>query len=151
MKFNLEKALTGQLVVLRDGRTAQIMVDLRRNKLEADMAQPLVGVVRKGRSTTYSVMQWRVNGRIFEGVEHPNDIEGMAPSAVFDHWGAVDPKWKFICADRDGTTCLFRDRPYLEDGTWEMESDGTGEHVEVTGVLSLKYTDWETSLVERPA
>lgn len=149
MKFNLEKALAGHLVMLRDGRTAQIMADLQENKYGAVFSHPIVGVIEKVRSSQNYMMMWRDDGRIFEEVDRPNDIVGMAPTAVFNHWVCLNPMWKFIAADNDGDAYLFQSPPVKnkEEGIWET-TDGIQRCVE--GLFDFKYADWETSLVERP-
>lgn len=148
MKFDLEKALAGQLVELRDGTHAQVMFDLRRNNLGVeyeDHVARLAGLYSDGRSG-----QWFTDGRNAQfGEGDLRDIVGMAPTAVFNHWDVVDPKWKCIAADKDGDVYLYQTRPVenLLKGEW-VGSSGASK---VNGLLVFKYTDWETSLVERPA
>lgn len=157
MKFDLDKALAGAPVKLRDGAKAYLLADARQLQVQGKVEYPIVALV------TYD------NGRMFtsnfteEGHEYEdcdgNNIVSMwvEPTPVFNHWDAVDPKWKFIAADPDGTINLYRVAPHIslnrhnEREEWVYDSDSMYiAHKNVTGILSYEYTDWRTSLVERP-
>ena len=71
--FNLEAALAGELVVLRDGKQAQVLYDLRNAKFRNATPYPLGGVSQCGDATT-----WTTNGGfVRSGAEHGRDIVGM--------------------------------------------------------------------------
>lgn len=139
MKFNLERALAGEPVLLRSGEIAQVMCDLDANIINAPKyIYPLVGVLPNQR------LSWSI-----EGV-HPTtdcwDIVGMAPTATFDHWDAIDEHWSCMAADSDGEVYFYSESPVKRSFGWECY----GDSVSVPRIINFKYTNWDTSLVKRP-
>lgn len=146
MKFELEKALAGQPVKLRNGTKAYV----RHHETELDTPYPLFGY-REG-AGKWDTDTWTASGKFCLGSdpEHgsDHDIVGMwVEPAVFDHWDALDPKWKFIAADDDGSICVFTARPDKYGTFWECRE---GDFSYATDLFNFQYTDWEHSLVERP-
>ena len=148
MKFDLEKALAGQPVVLRNGTKAYV----RHQETELSPSYPLQGYM-KYRFNHLPVV-WAKTGRYFSepAIESDFDIVGMwVEPAVFNHWDALEPKWKYIAADESGDVCVFTTKPVKEEGVWSNRREEFVGFMYVTSIINLQYTDWEHSLVERPS
>ena len=146
MKFDLEKALAGQPVVLRDGTKAFV----RYHETELDTVYPLQGYLEG--ADKYATATWKADGHCYSNLGTESDIVGMwIEPAVFNHWDALEPKWKFIAADEDGDVYVFTTEPAKCRTCWANGSDESGRSMEVTDLFNFQYTDWEHSLVERPS
>ena len=77
-KFNLEKALKGEPVLLRDGTVAYILTALPEPNDEPDDSQ-LLGYVKK--DNTHKIYRWTRTGMYLanEKLNHPMDIISMSP------------------------------------------------------------------------
>ena len=143
MKFDLEKALAGHPVKLRNGTKAYV----RHHETELSPSYPLQGYM-KYRFNHLPVV-WAKTGRYFSepAIESDFDIVGMwVEPAVFNHWDALEPKWKYIAADEDGSICVFTAKPDKGNTCW-----CSAGFLYVTAFINFQYTDWEHSLVERPS
>lgn len=144
MKFNLERALAGEPVLLRSGEIAQVMCDLDANTINAPKYKyPLIGVSPSQRQK----LTWSAEGAYSHTTTNRWDIVGMAPSATFDHWDAIDEHWNYIAADSDGYVYFYSESPVKGPFGWNLG----GDYVDVTNTINFKYTNWETSLVKRPS
>ena len=148
MKFDLEKALAGQPVVLRNGTKAFV----RHHETELDTFYPLFGYLEG--TDRYDAVTWAADGHSYSTGTggHADDIVGMwVEPAVFNHWDALEPKWKYIAADESGDVCVFTTNPVKEEGVWSNRREEFVGFMYVTSIINLQYTDWEHSLVERPS
>lgn len=148
MKFDLEKALAGEPVKLRDGDKAFV----RHHETELDTLYPLCGY-REG-TDKYVSATWTADGHSYSnpGARGDCDIVSMwNESAVFNHWDALEPKWKYIAADEDGDVCVFTVKPDKYVTFWANDCEEFVGFMYVTSIINLQYTDWEHSLVERPS
>lgn len=145
MEFDLQEALAGQPVVLRNGAKAFV----RHFETDVETDFPLLGCMRV--KFSYRTVGWTREGRNFSSstLESDFDIVGMwIEPAVFNHWDALDPKWKFIAADEDGSICVFTTKPDKDETFWDTRE---GDYSYATDLFNFQYTDWEHSLVERPS
>ena len=145
MKFDIEKALAGEPVMLRNGDKAFV----RHHETELDALYPLSGYCEGAEK--YVSATWTEDGHAYSnpGMESDGDIVSMwIEPAVFNHWDALNPKWKFIAADEDGDVYVFTTEPGKRGEFW---ANGRGEFMGVTDLFNFQYTDWEHSLVERPS
>ena len=145
MEFELQKALAGQPVVLRNGAKAYV----RHHETELSPSYPLQGNM-KYRFNHHPVV-WTKAGRNYSepAAVSDYDIVGMwIEPAVFNHWDALDPKWKFIAADEDGSICVFTAKPDKDVTFW---SSSEGDYSYATDLFNFQYTDWKHSLVVRPS
>lgn len=148
MKFDLEKAISGQPVVLRNGAKAFV----RYYETEMDIGYSLWGYTEKDHR--YNPITWSKDGHfhlISTTTETPEDIVGMwIEPAVFNHWDALDPKWKYIAADENGEVCVFTIEPMKYNDFWAIVLDASVGFMKVTDLLKFEYTNWEHSLTVRP-
>lgn len=139
MEFDLQEALAGQPVVLRNGEKAFV----RHHETEVKLLRPLIGFMCSGDTEA-----WSLQGGYLNDFTSEYDIVGMwIEPAVFNHWDALDPKWKFIAADEDGSICVFTTKPDKDETFWDTRE---GDYTYATDLFNFQYTDWEHSLVERP-
>ena len=141
--LNIEKALKGHPVRLRNGEKAYI----RYREVEFPVNRTLVGY-RKPNSTEYVLLNWTKNG---ENTSSENlDIVGMWKSAplVFLYWGEIKRVFNYIAKDQDGEWFAYVDKPTKRDGDYY-----TGTSCASLDALSNKVfpdCDWTESLMERP-
>lgn len=143
-KFDLEKALKGEPVVLRDGRKAYV----RHRETDLTVGYPLLGYTEHG-----DIMSWTVKGDAYRsrGGISIYDIVGMwvEPPLVFEYWDLLIEDIKYLAKDRDGDWVGYDEKPSKVEGFWAAQNlDG------YYSVGSLKKTafpdcDWENSLIER--
>lgn len=152
--FDLKLALAGAPVKLRNGTKAFVVADLRTLDLPPS-DYPLV-VAYTNQQKAADVMSATLDGRFMDvSTTMPLDIAGMWPTAEFLHWDVIDPKWKYIAADKNGRVHLYMVKPYInvnsapEEWTYSSPSILTA-HREITSLLNFTHDDWRTSLVERP-
>lgn len=141
--FDLEKALAGQPVLLRNGYKAFV----RHYEKELKVDYELLGYTIW---CSNLVTTWTKEGRFYtSSVEDSGqDIVGMwVEPPVFEHWNILDPRWKFIAADESGDICVYTVMPTKYKKTWSNNCSG---FMKVTNLFNFQYTDWEYSLVERP-
>src|SRR5690625_3932882 len=82
-KFNLERALAGEPVILRDGRKAYVRHYEKTLTLRQD-GRPLLGYkLYDGRAVEAS---WGPDGLWLRGREFPKDIVGMYPKHRLVYW-----------------------------------------------------------------
>lgn len=144
--FDLEKAIAGQPVLLRNGDKAFV----RHYEKELEVDYELQGYVI--RSSSNLTTTWTKEGYIYSGsVEASNqDIIGMwVEPPVFKHWNVLDPRWQFIAADEDGDICVYTIRPTKHKKFWRNGCDEFEGFMKITNLFNFQYTDWEYSLVER--
>lgn len=143
--FDLEKALKGEPVVLRNGTKAYI----RHYETELDTSDPLVGyVVRRGMADQF---QWMEGGHYWSDGESEYDIVGMwVEPIVFDHWHILIEDVKYLAKDRDGDWIGYGEKPSKEEGIWAAQSLDGYYSVESLNPTLFPECDWENSLIKRP-
>lgn len=117
-KFVLEKALSGEPVILRNGAKAYV----RHREEEFKVMYPLMGVVLgEERWET-----WKLDGSVYaDGGDDGYDIIGMYPKESLSmpdrFWEAAHLKISAIVKDKEGRWSAYSYEPAFqnEDGTWE--------------------------------
>lgn len=74
--FNLEKALAGEHVKLRNGRKAMVINALNKKEIE-DESYELIGVLLNQDNKAMEVLSWDVKGNYFQDEENSVDIVSM--------------------------------------------------------------------------
>lgn len=145
--FDLEKALAGEPVVLRDGTKAYI----RHHETQVKTSYPLIGYVADGKAEG-NIMSWTEDGRVFWDREGSvGDIDGMwSEPLVFKHWDLLKEDIKFLAKDWGELWFGYKSKPTIsEDKRWDAPQGGC------YNLTSLKpdafpECSWENSLIERP-
>lgn len=146
-KFDLEKALNGEPVVLRDGTKAFI----RHYETELEKAPPLIGFRVRGDSV-YS-LQWTECGDYYwSNDESDFDIIGMwTESPEFEHWDKLNDHIKYIAKDSDGRWFGYSRKPSKDEEGWKI-AQRLGAFYSLVGSNPNLFPNcyWKNSLIERP-
>lgn len=148
IKFDLQKALKGEPVVLRDGTKAFV----RYRETQVKTNYPLIGYVADGK-TEGNIMSWTEDGRVFwdrEGMW--GDIVGMwSKPIVFEHWGLLLEDIKYIAKDDNGRWFGYVRKPSKDEWGWGITLPYTDYYL-LAGLDRSLFPDcdWENSLLERP-
>lgn len=139
---DLEKALKGEPVVLRNGTKAYI----RHRESEVQTSYPLIGYVVSGKTAGVG---WTECGHFYEDKwESEYDITGMWVEPIeFKYWDMVSKDIKYLAKDANGDWYSYYEKPDLRQRIW------IGEGRRNTTVLNSSLfpdCDWENSLIERP-
>ena len=143
--FDLEKAIAGQPVLLRNGDKAFV----RHYEKELEVSHELHGFVI---SDSNYPTTWTKEGHFFSEIAKTSyqDIIGMwVDPPVFEHWNVLDPRWQFIAANEDGSICVYTIKPDKHKKFWENDCKEFEGFMKITNLFNFQYTDWEHSLVER--
>lgn len=144
--FDLERALKGEPVVLRNGTKAYI----RHYEEELDTSYPLMGcIVGEGKIV---FEQWSEGGRLYgDKGESEYDIVGMwVEPLVFEHWSLLSEDIKYLAKDGDGRWFGYRGKPSREADHWFNHSSIDCCPLEALKPSLFPDCDWENSLIERP-
>ena len=142
-KFDLEKALAGAPVVLRDGSKAYV----RHCEDNLDVPEPLVGFdVESGK-----LLSWTKKGRYFNNdAEAYCDIVGMwTGPPVFAHWDLLEESIRYLVMDIDGDWCGYSTKPSLREYGWHY-GDGKIRLHNVLSLSAFPKCNWRSSLIKRP-
>ena len=143
--LNIEKALQGHPVRLRNGEKAYI----RYREVEFPVNRTLVGY-RKLNSTEYVLLNWTKNG---DHTSSENlDIVGMWKSAplVFLYWGEINREFNYIAKDRDGEWWAYAEKPKMEDIIYDSRGGTDSVSLRALSDKIFPDCDWNESLMERP-
>lgn len=145
--FDLQKALRGEPVVLRDGRKAYI----RHHETQVKTNYPLIGYVADGKTEGY-VMSWTEDGRCFwDQEESVSNIVGMwSEPLVFEHWGLLRDDIKYLAKDRDNRWYGYGRKPTKDENEWDMPRFGGCYPLASLNPTMFPECDWKHSLMERP-
>lgn len=145
-KFDLERALAGEPVVLRNGLKAYI----RHHETELDAAPPLLGFFVRGGSL--GLGQWAECGKHYwSDGESDYDIVGMwVEPPVFEHWGLLRDDIKYLAKDRDNRWYGYGRKPTKDENEWDMPRFGGFYPLVSLNPTLFPECDWEHSLMERP-
>lgn len=127
-KFDVERALAGEPVILRDGRKAYV----RHKEEEFKLRYPLSGLIIS-ETLPFTQHTWRLSGLVNadvaydEGVYDDYDIVGMypkePPTMPDSFWGLLTPEMVAIAKDGSGRWFCYSHEPTfrIEDEEWEGE------------------------------
>ena len=143
--LNIEKALQGRPVRLRNGEKAYI----RYKEDEFPVTRKLIGY-RKPNSAEYLNISWTKDG---ENTSSGNlDIVGMWKSAppVFLYWGEINSVFNYIAKDRSGYWWAYAKKPTQDDIGYDT-TKGT-ESISLWALSDKIFPDceWNESLMVRP-
>ena len=147
--FDLEAALDGTPVKLRDGSKAYV---LYHELLLHNTDYQLLGYREIG-SVGHKAIAWTERGEYCANEESPQDIIGMWADSplTFDHWGLLQPQWRFVAKDADGSIWLYDAEPDLctDVGWWEPNA---GKAIGISEVITWDTSGrhWTATLVGRP-
>lgn len=146
-KFDLERALKGEPVVLRDGTKAYI----RHHETELDAADSLIGY--KVRGGAVDALQWTESGRYYWDEEVSSlDIVGMwVEPLVFEHWDLLNEDIKYLAKDGDGRWFGYSRKPSKDEEGWGIVQR-VGGFYSLVGLNPDLFPEcpWGHSLIERP-
>lgn len=146
-KFDVERALAGEAVILRNGSKAYV----RYKEEEFEMGLPLIGVdLGRERWTT-----WRFNGSLYaNGRDYDYDIVGMWPKEPLtvpdSFWDMLHPHYNVIAKDGSGSWYAYNKKPNKLDTVWDY---GGVDFINLAAVICCSFfpdCDWEDSLILRP-
>lgn len=144
-KFDLERALAGEPVILRNGLKAYV----RHHETELETA-PLLGFfVRDG---SLGIGLWAECGANYWRIgESAYDIVGMWVEPIaFDHWHLLHGDIKFIAKDGDGRWFGYKMKPVTgKFKRWDV-ADHVYYPLSSLNPTLLPECDWDNSLIERP-
>ena len=145
--FDLERALKGEPVVLRDGTKAYI----RHRETQIKTNYPLIGYIADGK-TEGNIMSWTEDGRCFWYQEDSlSNIAGMwVEPLVFEHWDLLNKDIKYLAKDSNGRWYGYRGKPSKEIDYWFDYSSAKYYSLEALESSLFPECDWESSLIERP-
>lgn len=146
-KFDVEKALSGEPVILRNGSKAFI----RHKEEEFKMGLPLVGI-DLGRECWET---WMLSGSVYSNrMDYDYDIVGMYPKEPLtmpdSFWDIARADITAIAKDRnDSWFGYINCKPRMGTRGWIIS---TGEYVPLTAFPHMLFPDcdWEDSLILRP-
>ena len=147
IKFDLEKALAGEPVVLRNGLKAYV----RHHETQVKTKLPLIGYVDHG-GTVGEVVSWTVDGRYYWSHEDSvYNIEGMWIEPLeFDYWHLLNKEIKHLAQDSDGRWFGYKIKPFIgKFKRWEV-ADHVCYPLSSLNPSLFPDCDWEHSLIERP-
>ena len=144
--FDLERALKGEPVVLRNGRKAYV----RHRETELDTGHPLTGYGVKG--SEGDILTWTEDGYFLEDKEESGfDIAGVwTEPLVFEHWDLLCDDIKYLAKDGDGDWYGYREKPSKEEWEWGTQRYDGYYSVEALNPSLFPDCDWENSLIKRP-
>lgn len=145
-KFDLERALKGEPVVLRDGTKAYI----RHHETQVKTAYPLIGYMADVK-TEGNIMSWAEDGRAFWDREGSvGDIVGMWTEPLkFEYWHLLNEDIKYLAKDWGGEWYGYEGKPTLNPlNRWST----TGGYSTMRNLNKSIFPDcdWKNSLIERP-
>lgn len=146
-KFDVERALSGEPVILRNGSKAYV----RYREEEVGVGLPLVGV-ELGRERWET---WTLSGSVYsKGHTYNYDIVGMWPKEPLtmpdSFWDIVRADITAIAKDRNGSWFGYINcKPRTNTSGWIIS---TGECASLTAFPRMLFPDcdWEDSLIMRP-
>lgn len=147
IKFDLQKALRGEPVVLRNGLKAYI----RHRETELETA-PLLGFFM--RDGSLGIGAWEECGANYwsrRTGESDYDIIGMWTEPLeFKHWDLLTEDIKCLAKDRTGHWYGYSGKPTKKDGCWDAPPDSGCYIVNALNSSIFPECNWENSLIERP-
>ena len=146
IKFDLEKALAGEPVVLRNGLKAYV----RHHETELECAPPLSGFFVRGGSL--GVGQWdKLGGNYWSIGESAYDIVGMwIEPPKFEYWDLLNEYIKYIAKDNDGRWFGYKIKPFIgKFKRWDV-ADHVYYPLSSLNPSVFPECNWENSLIERP-
>lgn len=147
-KFDLEKALKGEPVVLRNGLKAYI----RHHETQVKTMFPLIGYVSNGLIAGKGV-SWTEDGRYYWSDDDKSayDIVGMWPEPLeFEHWGLLREDIKYLAKDRDNRWYGYGRKPTKDENEWDVPRFGGCYPLASLNPTMFPECDWKHSLMERP-
>ena len=140
--FDLQKALRGEPVVLRNGEKAYV----RHMEQDVKSAHPLSGYTYKG-----AALNWTESGRYYESTDSVADIVGMwVEPPVFEHWGLLREDIKYLAKDRDNRWYGYGRKPTKGENEWDVPRFGGCYLLSSLNPTLFPECDWKHSLMERP-
>ena len=143
--LNIEKALQGHPVRLRNGEKAYI----RYREVELYVVRALLGY-REPNSGVYVQVSWTKQGK--NTASENLDIVGMGKAAplVFLHWEKISRRFNYIAKDKDEMWWAYAEKP-IQLGTHYDSIKGT-DSVSLRAFSNKIFPDcdWNESLMERP-
>ena len=152
-KFDIERALAGEPVILRNGLKAYI----RHKEEEFKVSYSLSGIVPCEFLVSGSWETWTVDGSLFaDGADSDYDIIGMYPKEPLtmpdSFWNTLNPDITYIAMEEDGVWFAYTGSPnYIEDEKLHSRSV-FGEYFELSSLNQSIFPDCEPkdSLIVRP-
>lgn len=140
--LNIQAALKGRPVILRNGYEAQVLADLRL------LPQPINRLVVQ---TEYETFLVHPKGMVNANKENAFDILHLKQYREIP-WENLDPKWQVIAADADGKVYLYTQTELAIQGdVWAyMDKEKHCIYFDVTNLFTLEYDDWKESKQVRP-
>lgn len=143
--LNIEKALQGHPVRLRNGEKAYI----RYKEDEFPVNRKLLGYW-KPNSAEYLNISWFENG---DNSSSGNlDIVGMWKSAplVFLYWGEISTWFNYIAKDQDGQWWAYSEKPEKLGNHYDSIKGTDRTSLRALSTEIFPDCEWNESLMERP-
>lgn len=143
--LNIEKALQGHPVRLRNGEKAYI----RHFEVVLPITRKLIGY-RKPNSVDYVIVSWDKDGTNMSSGNL--DIVGMWKSAplVFLYWGEISRKFNYIAKDQDGEWYAYSEKPVQLDDHFDSIKGTDRTSLRALSTKVFPDCDWNESLMSRP-
>lgn len=145
-KFDLEKALAGEPVVLRNGFKAYV----RHRETELVSTPLLMGFYLIGDS--FGVGKWAECGANYWSIgETDYEIVGMwIEPPKFEYWHLLNEDIKYIAKDSDGRWFGYKIKPFIgKFKRWDV-ADHVCYPLSSLNPSVFPDCDWEHSLIGRP-
>ena len=143
--LNIEKALQGHPVRLRNGEKAYI----RHFEVVLPITRKLIGY-RNPNGVEYVIVGWNKDG---ENLTSGNlDIVGMWKSAplVFLYWGEISRWFNYIAKDQDGQWWAYSEKPEQLGNHYDSIKGTDRTSLRALSTEIFPDCDWHESLMERP-